>query len=116
MLPIEELLRDVDRAWTPANAHRVTLHVFGSTALMLQADYLRGTSDSDVLETKELDAQTKQQLLAFAGRGTALHIKHRIYIDVVANGIPFLPQAPIWHRRSLPSPNLLYVDVMCSMS
>ena len=55
MLPIEELLRDVDRAWTPANAHRVTLHVFGSTALMLQADYLRGTSDSDVLETKELD-------------------------------------------------------------
>ena len=112
MLPIEELLRDADRAWTPANEQRVTLHILGSTALMLQADYLRGTSDSDVLETKELDAQTKHQLLALAGRGTELHTKHRIYIDVVANGIPFLPQVPIWHPRVLPSPSLLHVDVM----
>ena len=36
-------------------------------------------------------------MLALAGEHSALHKRHRIYIDIVANGLPFLPQSPKYH-------------------
>ncbi|MFS8071366.1 MAG: hypothetical protein ACMG6S_33770, partial [Byssovorax sp.] len=64
---------------------------------MLQTDYARGTKDGDVLDTVTLTVETKDRLLALAGAGTRLHARHQIYIDIVANGLPFLPQRPLWH-------------------
>jgi hypothetical protein len=34
---------------------------------MLQSDYMRGTKDSDVLETTYITADTKKQLRSLAG-------------------------------------------------
>jgi hypothetical protein len=101
--PIEDFLRDIDRGWQACGDQRVSLHVIGSMALMLQTDYQRGTKDSDILETELLTPGARQQLLAIAGPGTKLHAKHRVYIEVVANGFPFLPQVPRW--RLLPELN-----------
>jgi hypothetical protein len=64
---------------------------------MLQTDYERGTKDSDVLETHDVTADVKKRLLDLAGAGTDLHTRHRIYLDVVPNGIPFLSQRAVYH-------------------
>lgn len=50
---IHDFFADLDRSWPPPTP-RLTLHLLGSTALMLQTDYARSTKDSDVLETSEL--------------------------------------------------------------
>jgi len=63
---------------------------------MLQANYERGTKDSDVLETPELTSEIQASLLQLAGQGTDLAKKHRIYLEFVANGLPLLPQVPVW--------------------
>jgi uncharacterized nucleotidyltransferase DUF6036 len=73
---------------------------FGSSALMLQTGYERGTKDNDVLETQDLTADVKQRLLELAGAGTELHATHRIYLDVVPNGIPFLPQRAVYRGQT----------------
>ena len=46
--PIERFLLDIDAKW-PSGGPKIALRVLGSTALMLQTSYLRGTKDSDVL-------------------------------------------------------------------
>lgn len=97
MSAVEAFLRAVDRAWrSPANA-RTRLRIIGSTALMLQADYTRGTKDSDVLETDALSKPTQESLLQIAGPGSVLHQRHKLYLDIVQNGLPFLPQTPSFH-------------------
>ena len=45
---------------------------------MLQARYERGTKDSDIFETTDLDVETKPRLLELAGPGTDV-------IDVVVS-------------------------------
>lgn len=45
----KELLTEIDARWKPVGAEPITLQVIGSAALMLQADYERGTKDGDVL-------------------------------------------------------------------
>ena len=62
---------------------------------MLQTDYERGTKDSDVFDTVDLAAETKAQLLRVAGRDSELAKRRLMYVDIVANGIPFLPHAPL---------------------
>jgi hypothetical protein len=32
-----------------------------------------------------------------AGRDSALHLRHRLFVEIVPNGLPFLPQLPQWH-------------------
>jgi len=64
---------------------------------MLQVSYERGTKDSDVLETAALSPEIKNQLVRLAGAGTALHHQWKLYLDVVGNGIPFLPSDARWH-------------------
>jgi hypothetical protein len=109
------LFRDLDDRWQPRELQPIPLRVIGCSALTLQVDYDRGTKDGDVLETKELTPAICARLLALAGRGSVLHDKHRMYIEIVGNGIPFLPQAPVWHRAAidaLASFDVLVLDVV----
>lgn len=85
---VRKFLEGLDSVWAERSA-KIELKVIGSTALMLQADYERGTKDSDVLETEALDPETQKRLLALAGQGIALHRRHRLYLDIVGNGVPF---------------------------
>jgi Nucleotidyltransferase of unknown function (DUF6036) len=94
---IEALFRDIDERWKGTSEAKTRLRLIGSTALMLQSDYARGTKDSDVLETANLSTDIKNQLRALAGVGTALHTRHRLYLDFVAASLPFLPQRPRCH-------------------
>lgn len=96
-MPIDAFFQELDRDWPYASESRIVLRVLGSTALMLQTGYERGTKDGDVLETAIVTGRTKERLLAMAGKGTPRSERHRMYLDVVANGVPFLPSPPLWH-------------------
>lgn len=63
---------------------------------MLQASYARGTKDSDVLETVHLDAGIRTRLEAIAGLGSKLHVRHKLYVDIVSGSLPFLAPSPAW--------------------
>jgi hypothetical protein len=63
---------------------------------MLQTGYERGTKDSDVLETAAITVAVKARLLVLGGEGTDLHRRHRLYVEVVGNGIP--PNIPPFWR------------------
>jgi hypothetical protein len=65
--PVEELLWDIDQNWSTSTEHRIVLRIVGSSALFLQTEYRRGTKDSDVLETAELNGVVQRQLLEIAG-------------------------------------------------
>jgi hypothetical protein len=93
---IRDFLRDLDRAWTPTGSSKVPLRIIGSTALMLQASYARGTKDSDVLETVDLNADIRTRLEAIAGKGSKLHARHKLYVDIVSGSLPFLAPEPQW--------------------
>lgn len=95
--PIENFIVAIDQAWSRDPGPKILLRVIGSTALMLQADYVRGTKDSDVLEAADLTPVVKRELLALAGEDTPLATLNRMYLDIVAGGLPFLPLVPIWH-------------------
>lgn len=97
MSPIRNLIKDVDRLWDGAGWVKIRLSIIGSAALMLQTTYERGTKDSDILEAASLKVETKVRLLHLAGHGTDLHRRHRVYLEFVAPGIPFLPQNPLFH-------------------
>ena len=91
-------LDDIDRAWRLQRPHdtRLHFHVFGSAALLLQESrYRRGTKDADILETAEI-IQVHDALRKIAGRESLLYTKHRIYLEVVSSGIPFLPHPAEW--------------------
>lgn len=100
MSSVDEFFREIDRRWTEPTTDRIRLNIIGSGALMLQAQYERGTRDSDVLETESLTPPIKDALLALAGHGTKLASRTGMYLDIVRNGIPFLPRVPHWHPAS----------------
>ncbi len=96
MTPFEIFLQDLDRlyiAQRPAEAPKVRLRILGSMALMIQADYIRGTKDGDVLESAPIHRGIKSELLALGGKGTGLANRHGIYLDIVPSGILFMPSA-----------------------
>ncbi len=97
MALIREFFADIDAAWKPLGAEPIELQIIGSAGLMLQVDYERATKDGDVLETTSVTSAVKKQLIAVAGRNTEIHDRRRIYIDVVINGLPFLPHKPLFH-------------------
>jgi hypothetical protein len=111
MAIIEDFFRDIDARWKSPAEDRIELRVIGCAALMLQGDYDRGTKDSDVLETSLLTTATQEQLLHLAGKNTELHDRHKLYIDIVAAGVPFLPQAPRWRPLELAGP-LRHFDIV----
>jgi hypothetical protein len=101
---IEAFFAELDASWRDPPA-RVSLHVVGSTALKLQTPYLRATNDSDVLETAALAPEICARLRQLAGHGSAIHTRRKLYLDIVANGLPFLPQVPLWR----PAPGLSHL-------
>lgn len=94
MMPPEALLLDIDRVWKSGGSPKVTIRILGSMALMLQTDYERGTKDGDILYAPPVDEAVKDQLLALGGRDTPLAKRHRVYVDVVANGLLMMPAQP----------------------
>jgi hypothetical protein len=64
---IESLLAEVASEWSNAHQPKITLRLIGAGALMLQTGYDRGTKDSDILESEDLDTLTHAQLLELAG-------------------------------------------------
>jgi hypothetical protein len=100
MNDIERLFREVDRLWGSARSKKIPLKVIGSGALFLQTTYSRSTKDGDVLETLEVTAELKKRLLALAGKNTLVHEQTGLYLDVVINGLPFLPHGPSFHPQA----------------
>ncbi|RLB39491.1 MAG: hypothetical protein DRH30_09785 [Deltaproteobacteria bacterium] len=98
MQPLERFFRDLDSAWSPIGPQPIRLTIIGSAALMLQASYERGTKDSDILETREITPAVAEQLKRLAGRETRLAKRHRLHVDIVRNGLPFLPQRLNCHK------------------
>ncbi len=98
---IVRFFQGIDESWTWPHDEKIPLRIIGSTALMLQVNYERGTKDSDVLETNELGQQTQERLIQLAGKDTKVFRAHRLYIDFVASGIPFLPHPPDYHLLPL---------------
>jgi hypothetical protein len=114
---VDDFLTGIDRAWRWSGEEKIVLRVIGSTALMLQTGYERGTNDSDVLETAAITDDVRERLLALAGKGTDLHRRHRLYLDIVAQSVPFLPQVPRVHRleelnRTLTNFSIEVLDVV----
>ena len=78
---------------------------------MLRTGYDRGTKDGDVLETADLLTATKARLQQLAGINSALHIRYRVYIDIVSNGVPFLPHGPRFHPIATLNTQLRRFDI-----
>jgi hypothetical protein len=97
MSQVEDFFRDLDRRWPLPTAEPVTLRLLGSTALLLQTTYERGTKDSDILETAETTPALQAALIALAGKGTELGKRHRMYLEFLGPAFPFLPEEPQWH-------------------
>ncbi len=100
--PIHEFFKELDRVWKPTGTERIPLPIIGAGALLLQTSYERLTKDSDVLETEQIGEGVRSQLEKLAGQGSRLHLRHKIYLDVVRAGLPLLPQRPSW----IPIPEL----------
>lgn len=94
---IKDFFLEIDKRWKPTACEPVALHIIGSAALLLQMDYNRGTKDADVLEVEELPKNVSKQLKDLAGKSSQLAQRHHLYVDLVAAGIPFLPQSPLFH-------------------
>jgi len=113
---VDDFFRELDGLWTSLPEERIRLPIIGSAALMLQVDYARGTKDSDILETAALTEAIKARLLGLAGKGTDLNRRHRLYIDIVPGGLPFLRQKSLWHpaplNRSLVNFQIDVLDVV----
>ncbi len=100
MSVIREYLIDLDQQWSWLQQDRITLNVIGSGALFLQTSYERGTKDADVFELNPPSPEEEQRLRSFAGRGTELHKKHRMYLDIVHARVPYVPRVPIFHEQT----------------
>ncbi len=109
----ERFIEELHQLWVDSDGEHLQLKVLGSTALFLQTPYQRGTKDSDVIETEQMGAEVKARLLAFAGKGSALHRRHQMYLDLVSPNIPMLPPEPLWHHYPLRLErfDLLFLDV-----
>lgn len=51
-------------------------------------------------------------MLQLGGPGSPLHQKHRLYLEFLAPGFPFLPVVPIWHAMPLPRVSRLRVEAL----
>lgn len=108
----EDFFAEIDAAWRWPQPAKLRLSVIGSAALMMQFDYRRPTNDGDVLETLDLTQTIREQLLTLAGKGTELHRRRGMYLDVVANGIPFLAHTPRWRPLAEPSQRLSHFELV----
>ena len=107
----DRLFQELDRLWDVSSSGKTPLRVIGSGALMMQVDYRRPTNDGDVFETLELTREVLVGLRKLAWRGTTLHVRLVMYIDVVANGIPFLAQQPRWRPQPALNATLQHFEI-----
>ncbi|MEO6775753.1 MAG: DUF6036 family nucleotidyltransferase [Kofleriaceae bacterium] len=117
MQRVRDFFGEIDQQWPNGSLDKVRLRIIGCGALMLQTNYERGTKDSDVFDTVDLAAETKEHLLRIAGIDTELAKRRLMYVDIVANGIPFLAHPPLWHpsgelNRGLTRLEVLALDVV----
>jgi hypothetical protein len=57
--------------------------------------------ERDVLETLQLQRETQMRLREVGGANSKLHARLRMYVDIVSNGLPLLPQVPRCHAHPL---------------
>lgn len=97
MKAITAILLELDRRlkW---DGPKATLRFIGSVALMLQTGYERGTKDGDILRTRDVDSSLEKEILEVAGKGSSMHRQYRMYIDLVAEPVPFLPRVPRYRQ------------------
>jgi hypothetical protein len=107
----DKLFQEIDRLWGDSSTGNIRLHVLGSGALMMQVDYRRPTNDGDVFETLELTPAIRDRLKKLAGRDTELHIRLGMYLDIVANGIPFLAHVPTWRPQHALNATLQHFEI-----
>ena len=98
--PVELFLRDLDRQW-PTVGEKIPLKVLGSTALMLQTPYVRGTKDSDVLGMDPVLGEVATKLIELAGVGCGTE-----RIQMPKGSWPGFPGSPLlsparWSERPL---------------
>ncbi len=110
---VREFFVEIDQRWPlPRATEKIRLSLIGCGALLLQADYERATKDSDVFETTDLRCEIKDGLLALAGPATELAKRRRHYLDIVANGVPFLPHVPCWHPMTELNADLVHFELV----
>lgn len=93
------LLGEIATAWALSP---VTLHLIGATALALTVGHDRGTRDADVLTMIDLGPDAQAHLLTLAGPGTRLAQRWKMHVELVPNGVPFLPRPTAWCDVALP--------------
>ncbi len=108
---ISDFFIEIDRSWAWPQPDRIPLQVIGSSALLLQTDYQRGTSDGDVLESREVTPETKARLLELAGKGTVLHKRRTLYLQFVVSGLPLLPHVPLFHKLDALNASLRHFEI-----
>lgn len=97
MQRVRDFFGEIDQKWPTDPPEKLRLRIIGCSALMLQTNYDRGTKDSDVFDAIDLAVETKEHLLRLAGAETEIARRRLMYVEIVANGIPFLPHDPFWH-------------------
>ena len=74
--PWQSFLHDLD-----ALLHGITeLHCLGGFVIVESYDFTRVTADLDVVDVRGIDPG---QLADLAGRGSELHRRHKVYLDIV---------------------------------
>jgi hypothetical protein len=101
--PWRSFLVDLDAA-CPAPMRMLCI---GGFAVRLYYDMTRPTVDIDVVDV--LPDEAKQTLVALAGAGTALHKRHRVYLQIV--GIAQLPYHYEDRVRVMPTPFLQRLSI-----
>lgn len=94
---IDKFFKELDSEWKPQGGEPILLRMIGSTSLFLQTEYVRGTKDTDILELENLTPIIKEELLNLSGKESRMCEKYKFYLDIVARGLPFLPQKPLYH-------------------
>ena len=99
-MSVRSFLRAVDDAWDRPRADRIPLRIIGAGALLLQAEYDRGTKDSDILESTAIDAATQRRLIELTRPGSAIYRRWLTFIEFVPRGLPLLAHVPRWNVPS----------------
>lgn len=74
--PWKSFLNDLDAQLTGPTE----IHCFGGFVVAEQYGLIRATADIDVIESH---GTTPAALVALAGKGSDLHQKHKVYVDIV---------------------------------
>ena len=88
-----EWFEDLDARWDRPTPEKIRLKIIGSSALMLQTSYERGTKDSDVLE---LTVKQRKPAAKLNGKDidvTSIQVAANALATCLCNGEPLSPKA-----------------------